>query len=159
MLYLIRHADALPGDPDEARPLSPEGREQVRSLGAFFRRCRGEDLVPAEIWHSPLARAGETATSLALGAGWNSRRREVEGLQPDDNPAVIAERLESFDRPLALVGHNPHLTLLATLLVTGRSAPPAFLVRKCALIGLEPARGRGRGSWVVDCHIVPQWMI
>ena len=29
-LYLVRHAKAAPGDPDELRPLTPEGREQAR---------------------------------------------------------------------------------------------------------------------------------
>jgi len=158
MLYLIRHADALACEPDEARPLSPEGREDVFRLGAFLGRCRGENLEPAEIWHSTLLRAEETAVSLAACAGWKSKLRRMEGLEPDVDPAVIAARLQDFSAPLAIVGHNPNLTLLATLLVTGRSSPPAFLVRKCAFIGLEPARGRGKGCWVVDCHIVPQWI-
>ena len=158
MIYLIRHADAVPGDPDEARPLSAEGRRQVRRLASFVQRCRGDEFAPAEIWHSPLRRAEETAARLAKRAGWKANLRTVEGLQPDDDPSIIAGRLEVTDLPVALVGHNPHLTLLATLLVVGRASPPVFLVRKCAFIALEPARGRGRGCWVVDCHIVPQWM-
>jgi len=33
-LYLVRHADAAPGDPDELRPLTPHGRQQARDVGA-----------------------------------------------------------------------------------------------------------------------------
>jgi phosphohistidine phosphatase SixA len=32
-LVLIRHAEAVPGSPDELRALTPEGREQARRLG------------------------------------------------------------------------------------------------------------------------------
>jgi len=159
MLYLIRHADATDGQPDEERRLSAEGRRQVRRLAAFLKRCRSAELdEPGEVWHSPLLRAEETAALLAKRAGWESNLRVVEDLRPDDDPAIIAERLESFGRPLAIVGHNPHLTILATLLVTGKAAPPALLVRKCAFIALEPARGRGKGRWVIDGHVVPQWI-
>ena len=42
-LYLVRHADATPGDPDELRPLSDEGREQARELGE---RMRDDGVVP-----------------------------------------------------------------------------------------------------------------
>src|SRR6185437_5185822 len=33
-LFLVRHAEAAPGDPDDLRPLTPAGREQARKLGA-----------------------------------------------------------------------------------------------------------------------------
>ncbi len=42
-LYLVRHADATPGDPDELRPLSDEGREQARELGE---RLRDDGVAP-----------------------------------------------------------------------------------------------------------------
>lgn len=35
-LYLIRHAHALDGDDDAARPLSPKGRKQVRKLAGLL---------------------------------------------------------------------------------------------------------------------------
>ena len=35
-LYLVRHAQAAPGEPDDLRPLTPEGRDQARALGTAF---------------------------------------------------------------------------------------------------------------------------
>src|SRR5439155_1467624 len=32
-LYMVRHAEAEPGDPDDLRQLTPEGRAQARALG------------------------------------------------------------------------------------------------------------------------------
>jgi phosphohistidine phosphatase len=154
MLYLIRHAEANDGEPDSQRALSGRGRKQVLRLGAFLKRC--PEVEPPEIWHSPLLRARETAELLAQHAGWKVRSLSVECIQPDDDPNLVVRSLEPFDGSLAIVGHNPHLTLLATLLVTGRCVPPAFFVRKCSLIALEPARGRGIGCWVVDWQVAPE---
>jgi phosphohistidine phosphatase len=157
MLYLIRHAEASDGEPDAKRPLSGTGRKQVQRLGAFLKRYT--EPPPPEIWHSPLLRAQETALLLAERAGWEVGLRSVESIKPDDNPSLIAPKLESFQHSLAIVGHNPHLTLLATLLVTGRCVPPAFVVRKCAVIALEPARGRGEGCWVVEWQVAPELLL
>ena len=71
-LYLVRHAEAAPGEPDELRSLTQEGREQARSLA---QRLRDEDAAPAVILTSPLLRARETGDELA-------RALEVES-EPD----------------------------------------------------------------------------
>src|SRR5439155_4236406 len=63
-LYLVRHAEAAPGTPDELRTLTPEGREQARQLGE---RLRGEGVVADAVLCSPLLRARETADALGLG--------------------------------------------------------------------------------------------
>ena len=47
-LYLVRHADATPGNPDELRPLSDEGREQARELGE---QLRADGVVPDVVAH------------------------------------------------------------------------------------------------------------
>src|SRR5919204_1560891 len=53
-LLLVRHADAVPGEPDAMRVLSPEGREAARQLG---RRLADEGVRPSAILTSPLLRA------------------------------------------------------------------------------------------------------
>ena len=37
-VYLVRHAEAEPGEPDELRTLSPHGRWQAKELGERFAR-------------------------------------------------------------------------------------------------------------------------
>ena len=80
-------------------------------------------------------------------------------LEPEDDPTKIAEILSVSPLPatLAIVGHQPHLGSLATLLVTGRVWPAAFALAKAGVITLAPqdtppgtarlARWEWRGEW------------
>jgi phosphohistidine phosphatase len=153
MLYLIRHADAIDAEPDSARPLSAQGREEARRLAAFLRP--GGALIPEEIWHSPLVRARETAAILASALGWTARAQVAAGLEPEDVPGQITRRIESAARPVVIVGHNPHLTHLATLLVTGAPAPAVFFFPKCAVLALAPGPDRRPGGWRVSWMVTP----
>jgi phosphohistidine phosphatase len=149
LIFLIRHAHAEDTTPDEARRLSRRGRAQVRALARFLRRA--EEFAPEELWHSTLARAQETAARLALGTRLPAPLREVAGLAPDDNPRAFARRLARATRPVAVVGHEPFLSALASLLVTGAPAPAHFAMKKGAVLALERA---GR-HWTVRWHVSP----
>jgi phosphohistidine phosphatase len=149
-LYLIRHAHALDGDDDPARPLSPKGRKQVRKLARWLRDTG--TFEAREIWHSPLRRAHETAGLLAKGLRKGTRLKEVAGLTPDDAVDRIATRLGDLRRPVAVVGHEPHLSALASLLVTGHAAPPRFVLKKCAALRLDNIGG----VWAVRWHVSPE---
>lgn len=153
LLHLLRHADALDRDDDAARPLSPQGHRQVDALADFL-KLRGE-FNPEEIWHSPLVRARETATRLAGRLRLLSRLTAAAGLAPDDDPTAVVGRLERAPAALAIVGHEPHLSGLASLLIAGSSARTVFLFRKCAIVTLE---GVGH-SWVVRWHITPELLL
>lgn len=157
MLYIIRHADALDAPEDAERMLSPRGRQQVDLLAKFLRKS-GE-FQPAEFWHSPLIRAKETAELLAEGVRSKARVMEVSGLRPENDPATIAGRLSGHDRSIAVVGHDPHLTGLATLLVTGSPEPSAFIMRKGAALALGPGRHAGAGGWIVVWHVAPELLV
>ena len=149
MLYLIRHADAVDLHPDEARPLSERGREQVKTLARFLERS--EAFSPDEFWHSPLVRARETATLLAKALKFSGACREVPGLRSEDDPHDIARKLAKPSRSVALVGHEPHLSALASLLVTGATDPVVFVMKKGATLALE----RDGEHYVVRWHVAP----
>src|SRR5438270_9907029 len=87
-LYIVRHAEAAPGPPDERRALTPEGHEQARALG---RRLRDEGVRPDAILTSPLLRARETAKDLGLGDS-EPHERLAPGATPDDVRAAVAGR-------------------------------------------------------------------
>src|ERR1019366_1813683 len=111
LIYLIRHAHALDGAEDAARPLSKRGREQVRALAHWI---RARDIFqPTAIWHSPLVRARETAELLVRDAGREIPLREMVGLMSGDDPRVMARRISRLHEDVALVGHEPHLSALA----------------------------------------------
>jgi phosphohistidine phosphatase len=149
MLYLIRHADAVDLHPDQARPLSDRGRAQVKTLAKFLERS--EAFSPDEIWHSSLVRANETAKLLAKELRFAGPCHEVPGLKPEDDPREIARKLAKLDRSVALVGHEPHMSALASLLVVGATFPVAFIMKKGATLALE----YGEPRWIVRWHVAP----
>ena len=149
-VYLIRHAHALDGENDAARPLSPKGQKQIRAVAKLLRDAGAFDAQ--EIWHSPLRRAHETAGVLVQRLGCRARLKEVTGLKPDDAVDVIAEKLGDLRRPVALVGHEPHLSALASLLVTGFASPVRLKMKKCAVLRLD----RVGGGWSVRWHLSPE---
>ncbi|AOS43271.1 Phosphohistidine phosphatase SixA [Lacunisphaera limnophila] len=149
-LYLIRHAHALDGDDDVVRPLSPKGRKQIRAVGKWLRDTGAFEAV--EIWHSPLRRAEETAKFLARRLKSKARLTDVGGLRPDDAADSIYKKLHQLRHPVALVGHEPHLSALASLLVAGESVPARFVFKKCSVLRLD----RIDGVWAVRWQISPE---
>lgn len=114
-LYVVRHAHALSDAEDPARPLSPKGREVAQYTARWIRRHAGPDVT--ELWHSPLVRARETAEHFAEGLHLKARLREVPGLLPEDPPAAMATALARHGESVMIVGHEPHLSTLAGLLL------------------------------------------
>ena len=132
-LYLVRHAIAEPRDAERAhedarRPLTKEGLTLFRAAAHGLRALGIEvDGVLA----SPYARVWSTAEILHAEAKWPApvRWQELEpGIEPAACLASLRVRSESA---LALVGHQPQLSRLASLLVSG--APDA--------VGLELKKG------------------
>lgn len=168
-LHLIRHAHAVPAEEDALRPLSLRGRQQAKALATFFRR--NDWLQPRAIWHSPLTRSHETATLLAVGLKFAGPLHEESGLEPEDDPRATFARLRKVHDGLVIVGHEPHLGLLATLLVCGDRKPTAsqrtggpavatsaadislFVLKKASCLTLE--RDAGELTWSVRALIGP----
>jgi phosphohistidine phosphatase SixA len=108
LLYLVRHAEAAPGEPDELRALTPAGREVARALGE---QLAGERLDA--VLTSPLLRARETAEAIAKASGLEAEADErlAPGATVDDVRAAVAGRGER----VAVVGHQPDCSLIATV--------------------------------------------
>jgi phosphohistidine phosphatase len=151
-LFLMRHSQALADKDDLRRPLGALGRETTKSVGAFFRANAALAGVHA-VWHSPMLRARETAELLVKELGLDALLVETAGLMPEDDPVALADRLERLDQTVLIVGHEPQLSALATLLVRGKVRPVGFDFKKSAVMALEKASGRhkksGRSRWHV----------
>jgi len=111
-LILVRHAEAAPGEPDDLRPLTAEGRQTARGLGA---RLAGAH--PDAVVSSPLLRARETAQPIAEAAGVGAEvdERLAPGATVDDVRAVVASR----GATVVAVGHQPDCSTIA-LELSGR---------------------------------------
>lgn len=151
-LFLIRHAHAVSAEEDPERPLSKRGQKQIRALARFLRETHAFDCP--EIWHSPLARSRQTAERLIKHLGLAAKPVEVSGLEGDDNPGATASQLKARRRPLAIVGHEPHLSALASLLVAGVAEPRRFVLKKCAALALEHQDGVWAVRWQISPEIV-----
>src|SRR5438093_10466719 len=101
-LFLVRHADAAPGDPDELRRLTAEGRDQARALGE---RLAAEGVRADAVLTSPLLRARETGAVIAdeLGCESESSDRLAPGATATGVRAAVAGRGDT----VIVIGHQP----------------------------------------------------
>jgi phosphohistidine phosphatase len=113
-LYLVRHAEAAPGEPDELRSLTQEGREQARALGE---RLRDEDAAPAVVLTSPLLRARQTGNELARALDVQSE--PDERLAPGANVDGVRAAVEGRGDQVVVVGHQPDCGQIAAALTGG----------------------------------------
>jgi phosphohistidine phosphatase len=127
-LVIVRHAEAAAGEPDELRPLKPEGREAARVLGE---RLAAEGVRPDAVLSSPLLRARETAQELARPAGLEAEpdERLAPGATAEGVKAAAADRGET----VVVVGHQPDCSQIAAALTGGPE--PAFA--PCAMLAVE----------------------
>jgi phosphohistidine phosphatase len=99
-VFLVRHAEAAPGEPDALRPLTPEGRATARALGE---RLAGERLDA--VVSSPLRRARETAEAVAAAAGLSAETHD--GLGPGATGTSLRDAVAGRGETVAVVGHQP----------------------------------------------------
>jgi phosphohistidine phosphatase len=148
--YLVRHGTAASGPDDRTRPLTPAGRAEVL---ATARSLVAHGVAVAEIRHSGLARARETAELLGGALAPPHGIHAATGLAPEDDPDFTAAELDLAAEPLMLVGHLPHLARLAAALV-GSATVERLTFAPATAVGLRrqpdgwelelivPARGR-----------------
>ena len=117
-VYLVRHAQAAGGEPDELRPLTEAGREQARALGE---RLAALEPRPALVLSSPLLRARETAVSIAKATG--AELRVDERLAPGATVATLAEATAGAPEPVVAVCHQPDCSEIA---VAAGAPDPGF---------------------------------
>ena len=129
LVYLCRHAEAAPGDPDALRPLTAEGVEQAERLAAQLAR---EQPAPALVLSSPLLRARQTAEAIARATG--AEARADERLAPGATVESLRELLDDLEGPIATVGHQPDCSEIVVAL-TGRD--PGFAPAAVHAIELE----------------------
>ena len=121
ILYIVRHAPAGERDharwPDDSkRPLTEKGeRKFARAAAGLARIAEPPDVVLA----SPYARAWRTAELLAEHTGWPAPT-ECSALAGDSDAATILPLLEGRrENAIALVGHEPHVSELLSLILSG----------------------------------------
>jgi phosphohistidine phosphatase len=104
MLWLLRHAEAVDGIPDDERPLTEKGIQQATDAGRALQEIGASiDTCLA----SPKVRAQQTAQLACAALGIEVETEKRLSGEPFDLEDVIAGRGD-----VLLVGHDPSFSLL-----------------------------------------------
>ncbi len=139
-LFLIRHGEAVDADaatPDGSRWLTARGRAETATAATWLRAA-----PPAVLVTSPLVRAAQTAEVLAHALLPADPVAVLGALATGDVSAIIRAITDHRGpSPLALVGHEPTLSQVAsTLLETTRW--PGFEKSAVASFALDAGKWR-----------------
>ena len=124
-LYLLRHGLAAELtttglSKDSERPLTPKGRRKLKKIAAGIKALELEFDV---IFSSPYVRARQTAEIVAEALHAGKSLEFTSTLTPGGSHSELIKRLNQSPelREALLVGHEPHLSELISLLVSGKS--------------------------------------
>jgi phosphohistidine phosphatase len=150
---LLRHGIAVERDEwegtDGDRPLTERGAKRVAQAAAGLNRL---DVQPIHVLSSPLVRAIETAKIVHSVLGVRSAIEIVDELLPDAPPTRLLSILRkcSPESLVLFIGHEPHLGMAASVLLSGRVSA-SFPLKKAGACLIElsiPAKpGQGVLRW------------
>ena len=147
--YFVQHAAALSEEQDPKRPLSDEGRNQIKATAKFAKKA---GVALGRIWHSGKNRAAQTAEILADQLKPTLGVRSSEELGPVDNPRDWASRLVEMDQDVMLVGHLPYMERITSLLLIGDQDRNIIDFHNAGIVCLE-FKDR---SWTVQWVVTPE---
>jgi phosphohistidine phosphatase len=158
-LYILRHGIAVApgtaGIPDDERPLTSKGEKRMHQIARGLQRL---DLKLDRIVTSPLPRARRTAEIVAEALDAGDLLETSTVLKVGATAASIQKWLgERTEDRLMIVGHNPALTDLISLLVLGPAQPGLCDLKKGGIAALQPSavsHGRYRLIWVATPRVI-----
>ncbi len=149
-LYLIQHGEAKKKEEDPQRPLTEKGRKDTLKIAEFLAKI---NIEVDKIIHSGKLRAKQTAEIIAEKLGVNNIE-EDSSLAPLAPPEEWAKKLETINENIMLVGHLPHLSLLASLLLTGNKEVQPVKFTYSGVVCLEKIEGQWKLVWMITPQII-----
>lgn len=151
-ILLLRHGDALDHHDDYIRPLTPLGKDQATAAGNVLHVL---GIIPGKIFVSPLLRAQETARIVADLLGITDLTT-TEYLTPTSDHRQLFDVLGHLrSERILLVGHEPHLSVMISLMTTGSRASRVEM-RKGCLAFCETSDPAGPGTGVLRFLLPPE---
>jgi phosphohistidine phosphatase len=161
-LVLFRHGPA--GARDQAR-WPDDGKRPLTAKGMIRTKAAARGLSKLEkgislILTSPLVRAEQTAQIVRDVIGDSAKIVTLQELSPGgSNRALIAHLSElPQQRTVVLVGHEPGLGKLASLLALGSGTTGELKLKKAGAAGLKfdgpPRAGSGDLSWLLSRRLL-----
>lgn len=158
LLYLIRHAEAMPDNAKqdlhhfrEPGSLTNKGRDNAVKVGRLLQK---KGISIDEAWYSVKLRAKQTADLLAKELKIKDVYKK-EGLSPNDPVGLCREKIEREGvTSLAIISHLPFLPKLATLLIYGTEDNfEKITFNNCGMICLEETDNKWQMVWALGADI------
>ena len=148
-IYLVQHALSVSKEEDSSRYLSGRGIADIRKVAAFVQQM---DITVHQIVHSGKMRALQTAQVLEEHVKVETEITESDGLASMDDPQIWCDRLASHSQDIMLVGHLPHMSGLASLLLGSNAGRDLITFEMGCIVCLLKT---DQGNWSVDWVIKP----
>jgi phosphohistidine phosphatase SixA len=146
-VYLVQHGKAFDESVDPERRLTPDGIRESELVANYL---AGLGISVPKIVHSGKTRAKQTAEIFAKHLGV-ANVEVADGLNPNDDPIIWAQRINELTSDLMIVGHLPHLSRLTSLLVMGNPNIRIVEFRYSSVLKLT----RTNEGWVISWFITP----
>jgi len=144
-LYILQHGEAVAKEIDPERPLSEHGNRDIRIL-ALHMQNMGVQL--GNIFHSGKLRAEQSARLIAETLSPEILPVKTEGLNPNDDPAVIIGDIEQMNENILIASHMPFVSRLCSTLLTG-TTEAEFASVPGTLFCLEKAEDKWRLAYML----------
>lgn len=148
-IYLVQHGESKSETEEPERPLTENGRETVELVARYIAPL---GLEVAQVVHSGRLRAMQTAELFAQYLSPPQGVKEEKGLGPLDDPQEAKRLIQQAERPLMIVGHLPHLSRLASLLIWG--TPDKEVIS--FVMGGVVCLGRRDDNWSIEWSLIPK---
>lgn len=149
-LYLVQHGEAVAKEINPDRPLSERG---VRDMEKIARLLRQGEISAGRVLHSGKLRAEQTAKLLAAAIMPEGEPESVEGINPNDDIAAFAKRLNNLDMDTLIAGHLPFMARLVSWLITGNREQETLAYQPGSVVCLQRT---GEDKWILEWMIRPE---
>jgi len=150
-IYLVQHGEATSSEENPERPLSDKGAADVRKISDFLYE-KSELCIP-EVLHSGKLRAEQTAELFARCL--NGIYSAAPDLNPNDDPGLWSAHLAAREKDVMLVGHLPHISRLAGLLLTGDANQTPIAFQNGGVVCLQR---NADGNWHLQWMLTPDFL-
>jgi phosphohistidine phosphatase len=161
-LYILRHGIAVdPGSPDYPRdadrPLTPKGERRLHQIADAMQAL---ELAFEIILSSPYLRARQTAEIVAQSYGARTKVEFADCLVPGGSHKKLIElinALKPVPENVLLSGHEPYLSGLISLLISGTTVLPIEM-KKGGLCNLSIERLKPDACATLEWLLTPKQM-
>ena len=158
ILLLLRHAKSSWRDEalsDFDRPLNERGKKAAHAIGRYIRKHK---MMPDLVLSSPAVRARETTGIITTTAKLTAEIRYDQRIYEADPPRLVQvlSQIENNFFSVLLVGHNPGIEELISLLTGSSQHMPTAALAKIRLEGADDWSEISQAKAILELTIKPK---